>query len=70
LKFFSKIFLSQNDKEVTKNGKKINGSKIDRREPLATVNRKLARPGLGAWVPGRGPGPGRRELWETEYLGN
>ena len=39
LNFFSK---SENDKKITKNKK--NGRDIDRREPLPTVNRKLARP--------------------------
>ena len=47
--FLSKISLtiffpkSENDKKITKNEKK-NGREIDRREPLPTVNRKLAIP--------------------------
>ena len=38
------IFLSANDKKITKNEKKRNSREIDSREPLPMVDRKLACP--------------------------
>ena len=47
-KFFVEIFLyiffSENDKRITKKREEENSREIDRREPLPTVDRKLASP--------------------------